>query len=175
VAVTLLRLSVPSNCCHKIAEKIKGGDITKKVLLSVTGGVVVLLAVACVTASSLAVSTPLYTVRMEQASSRMNFLPAEKNGFIYAAENGYNLNYEVTAYCGDMETLGKCTYNETTCAVTCETCETCETCPGMFTCENTSCQPTCPLGTCAATCAYTCPYTCDYSCEGGYTCYPICL
>lgn len=147
----------------------------KKMLLAVTGGVVVLLAVTAVAASSLAANTPLYTVRMEQASSKMNFLPTEKNGFIYTAEKGSNLDCKAEGYSG-AEPLGNCTDYDTTCHVTCPvSCYgTCGTCQGQWTCENTSCQPTCPGGTCSLTCVETCPRTCDYTCEGGYTCYPIC-
>jgi hypothetical protein len=39
----------------------------------------------------------LYTYRMEQASSSMNYLPTEMNEILYTAKRGYKLNYELEA------------------------------------------------------------------------------
>jgi len=116
---------------------------------------ITLLAVTCATASSWS-STPLYTFRMEQASSQMNFLPVERSGFTYTAEKGYSLNYG--AGCCFVNPLEEPTYWET-----CSTCEyTCEggTCEGTCysTCPNTcaTCEPTCEQNTCWNTCDSTC-------------------
>jgi hypothetical protein len=119
------------------------------------------LAVTFLSASSLAANTPLYTVRMEQASSKMHFLPIEVNGFTYTTEKGYHLNYDVMGYCGvEPLSTGK-TCDPETCEI--ETCDE-PTCPW-------SCWQTCPY-TCSPTCPQTCPYTCDDpTC---ITCEPTC-
>lgn len=49
------------------------------------------LVITYVAASTGTSYTPLYTFRMEQASSKMNFLPTEVNEFIYGAEKGHTL------------------------------------------------------------------------------------
>jgi len=132
--------------------------------------VVVFLAVTAVTARSSLSSTPLYTVRMEQRSSKMNFLPTPVNEFTYTTEKGYVLNYEVCVghYCSAAP-LGKCTQYSTTCINTCpNTCvNTCpDTCDG-YTCDDTSCQNTCEGPTCEWTCGNP---TCDPTCEDPWTC-----
>lgn len=129
---------------------------TQKMSFAVIGVALVSLAVTCVSAASWTSNTPLFTLRMEQASSKMNFLPTEKATFAYTTELGYNLNYNVDSRTG--EPLGNCTDYDTTCLITCpESCAgTCDTCGG-YTCDETSCQPTCPAGTCAWTCGPTCP------------------
>ena len=105
---------------------------------------------ACVSASS-SCNTPLYTVRMEQVSSRMNFLPPGVNNFIYTAEKGYILTHDT----GVVHALHTETTSELTCII--PTCDfTCQN-----TCAQTSCQTTC------YTCLETCPRTCD-------TCTPMC-
>ncbi len=118
------------------------------------------LLVASALAGSLTLNTPLYTFRMEQASSKMNFLPTIMNGFTYTTENGHTLNYDATGYCGmplDV-TSGK----------TCEgTCQGQETCQGYNTCDLT-CWSTCP-NTCGSTCPLTCD-TCDHTCGTCETC-----
>ncbi|KYK28696.1 MAG: hypothetical protein HXS48_14125 [Theionarchaea archaeon] len=128
----------------------------QKVSFAVIGVVLVSLAVTCVSAASWTSNTPLFTMRMEQASSKMNFLPTEKIAFAYATESGYNLNCNAAAGTGEL--LGNCTDYDTTCLLTCpDSCAgTCDTCGG-YTCDETSCQPTCPAGTCSATCWDTCP------------------
>lgn len=128
----------------------------KKVLI-VVASIVASLAITTVTARSLTWNTPLYTLRMEQQSNKMNFLPTEMNEFVYSAEHGYNLTYEVLEYCSAeplVETVGTCssTCPYVSCAV-----GTCSTCGGN-TCDDTSCQPSC---------WYTCWETCD-----DWTCNP---
>lgn len=124
--------------------------------------------------------TPLYTVRMEQESNKMNFLPTEVNQFTYTAENGCTVLYEVSL-CG-VHPLEEPTVPET-CPNTCDdetcygptcpetSCNTCSTCSS--TC-NTCTQPTCE--TCEETCPYTCS-TCSSTCWNtcsGYTCKDTC-
>jgi len=128
-------------------------------------GIVVLVAATCVTASSWGGNTPLYTVRMEQASSKMNFLPTAVSGFIYTAGDGYTLDCEASASCSTCVPLVSGGVN------------TCETCPGHITCWNTcpdTCEPSCE-GTCfEPTCSSTCPVTCETctqpTCETCETC-----
>lgn len=144
-------------------------DRYKKISI-VAAGIILALSVT-VTASPLAVDTPLYTVRMEQMSHKMHFLPTAVNGFDYIVEGAYNVNCDVVAYCA--ESLGDCTRHETTCLVTCpDSCQgTCGTCQGVVTCDDTSCQPTCPAYTCLDTCWETCDVWCTV---GGITCKPTC-
>lgn len=128
----------------------------KKVLTAAIGITVLLLAVS-VTASSLT-STPLYTIRMEQQSSKMNFLPTTVTGFTYAAAQGYTVTYEYTGYLhelDDIPTTPICTGSQPTC---------------WKTCLNT-CQDTC--NTCSTCLVETCPDTCPFTCSGS-TCNPPC-
>jgi hypothetical protein len=146
------------------------------------------LTVTAATATPGVSGTPLYAYRMEQASSKMNFLSTEMANFTYIAEKGYVLSYDATGFCNpeplaptgeEMETCWpQCTTNEITwCQYTCEdtcfmsTCQqntcsqTCYTCP-EDTCNNTCTSPyTCHLSTCVSTCNPTCtsPWTCQYS------------
>ena len=117
-------------------------------------GAALFLAVAIVTAGSQAANTPLYTVRMEQESSKMHFLPTEVNEFVYNAESGYNLYYNVSGYCSGeyLNATGD------PCVITIGA-----------TCDST-CPPTCGY-TCGCTCGFTCD-TCVMTC--GYTCNPSC-
>ena len=154
----------------------------KKMVAAAVGVAVVLCAVAVVTASPrISSNTPLYTMRMEQASNKMHFLPTEKNNFTYTIERGYNLEHLVGAMFGEVALdTTPCTCEECTVDFTCphgtcsDTCDTCFTCTN--TCEGT-CGPTCP-GTCATcstcnrTCANTCAETCVSSCDG--TCSDTC-
>ena len=145
-----------------------------KMLLVVSSVAIVLLAAVAVTASS-SISTPLYTVRMEQVSSKMNFLPTQMNGFTYTAEKGSILNYNVSNRCfaaplaptnGGGETCWpQCDTSQPTCSTCDETCSS--TCP--YTCSGETCSDTCGQ---KVTCDwYTCYVpTCDW-----YTCYvPTC-
>lgn len=128
-------------------------------------GVIILLATALVTAHSQMTSTPLYTVRMEQASSKMHFLSTAMNEFTYTAEKGYEVPCGVSAYCAEsLNATGN------PCEVTDETCpQTEETCPRTcFTCN--TCLPSCGY-TCGSTCGLTCN-SCKVTCEN--TCNPTC-
>ena len=121
--------------------------------------VTAILAVALVTATPLASKTPLYTYRMESASSKMNFLPTTMNSFIYTAEKGYTVynNLECSECGGGASPL----------FLTCNTCDLdlcdetiCATCPA-------TCPYTCGGGsTCSSTCPATCPATCPITCSG---------
>lgn len=144
--------------------------------LAVVSAIAAFLAVTAVTAHSWnAANTPLYTFRMEQASSDMNFSPAALNNFTYTAQSGCNM-HPITGVCGGVEPLEpptystcdpeKCTPTGSTCCGTCE--NTCViTC---ISCVNT-CNSTC-VNTCGGTCVNTCEYTCVSTC---YTCVDTCL
>jgi hypothetical protein len=136
----------------------------RQISLTVVGITIIFLA-AAVTANSLASSTPLYTLRMEQASNRMNFLPTAVNEFTYSAENGYTVDYTVNGCC--VQPLKPPT-EFVTCPATCDE-ETCwSTCPE--TCWST-CPLTCDDPTCPATCAITCSTCTQPTCETCETCY----
>jgi hypothetical protein len=142
----------------------------KTILITVVSVSVVLLAVATVTASTRKANTPLYTLRMEQASSKMNFLPTEMTEFTYTTEEGYTMNHGAGC-CNGAYINAETEYQ--TCRETCgSTCDTCETCPNTCwsTCPNT-CWSTCP-NTCWSTCPETCPSTCSNTCWS--TCNPTC-
>ncbi|MBU7028515.1 MAG: hypothetical protein HXS48_16395 [Theionarchaea archaeon] len=70
-----------------------------KMLIVAVSAAVAFCAVAFVTADFSTSSTPLYTVRMEQASSSMRFLPTERNKFTYTTEKGYMLTCDVMKSC----------------------------------------------------------------------------
>jgi hypothetical protein len=151
----------------------------KWVTIACVSLVLTAFAVATLAASDIIIpqgATPLLIFRMEQASYEKNFLPTEKNEFVYTTEKGYNLTYQVhTTYSAvplEPPTQGGVTCDNT-CPSTCKnTCPaTClSTCPD--TCVNTcyTCVDTCPV-TCVDTC-YTCVSTCSQSCVG--TCYYTC-
>lgn len=159
----------------------------KQISIAVISVVAVALAVTAATAGAWAIHTPLYTIRMEQASNKMNFLPTERNAFTYATEKGYTLNYNLSGgYCGgivplasdgdpgcDDTTSPQCLPDPESLIGTCEgwTCgNTCwYTCRYVNTCANT-CPDTCPYScgvpTCGNTCGNTCPETeCDPECQ----------
>lgn len=132
----------------------------KKMSVVLTGGIVAFLAMTCITALPRMTSTPLYTVRMEQASSEMNFLPTEMNTYVYTAAKGYNLNCCITGRCscsgGDVNPL---------LPYTCGTCD-------EYYCEEPTHCGTCV--TCYSTCQSSCGGTCS-TCSGSTcedTCYP---
>lgn len=156
----------------------------KLVSIGLIGIMVVSLAVA-VTANSQDCNTPLYMVRMEQASNKMSFLPTEKNSFTYITEKGYTLNYGTVNYCGTNSAEPQNTRIGGTYYYTCwETCSgytcggSCYTCggPSCVTCHTcfTTCQSTCSGWTCdvtgcqntCSTCGPTCPVTCQNTCDG---------
>lgn len=108
------------------------------------------LAVTCVTASPWTSNTPLYTFRMEQASSEKNFLPTPVRGFIYATEKGCDLGYDVLGCCDAAKPLYTCL--NTACGFTCE-----GSC--AKTCDTVLYGPTCVLDTCLGPTCDTCePY-----------------
>ena len=123
-----------------------------KMLLVASSVAIVLLAAVAVTASS-SISTPLYTMRMEQVSSKMGFLPTQMNGFVYSAENGSIVNYNVLTSCFAAP-LAPTNGGGETCWPQCDTSQ-----PTCSTCDET-CSNTCP-----ATCPYTCPNTCISTCQ----------
>ncbi len=147
------------------------------------------MAAACVAASPSEYTTPLYAIRMEQASSEMNFLPTAVNGFTYNTEKGYTVDYNSSTYCSAQ--LLTTSSNDT--------CYGYSTCDGSYTCWQTcsgythggyTCQPTCyvwtctpetcditycaftcvAVDTCMGTCSATCPSTCETCMGQGYTC-----
>jgi hypothetical protein len=123
----------------------------KKMSAAVIILVAALLAVASVAASSgVEPNTPLYTLRMEQASSEMKFLPTGRNTFVYTSEKGCTLNYNISG--GNFAEPLSSTLE--------------------YTCRDT-CQYTCYVdqNTCANTCWDTCDsqWTCWYTCFQ-YTC-----
>lgn len=137
----------------------------RKLLVAVMSIVTVFLAVAFVTASPRSFNTPLYTFRMEQQSSEMNFLPGTMNTFIYTTEKGYTLDQDASGdwYSGFHWFLA----SEISCptAITCESCSTCDSClicPTDINCptEGSTCEPTeCGPNTCYET-------QCDRTCYG---------
>lgn len=107
--------------------------------IAVIGMAIISLFAAAANATSPASHTPLYTFRMEQKSSQMNFLTTEMNSFTYGAEKDYNLNYDILGCCNviPLATV-PITQCESTCPITCE--ETCEeSCGGPETCS--TCDP----------------------------------
>ncbi len=118
----------------------------RRILAAALGTFLIMLAISTLVASS-QVNTPLYALRMEQASSKMNFLPTEMNGFTYSTEQGYIFDYGAQGCCGGA-TPNLVTFR--TCDGTC----TEPTCPD-------TCRLTCDDPTCANTCPATCPLTCD--------------
>jgi hypothetical protein len=138
-------------------------DGKKKMLIAVISIAIVSLAITTVTASLSTSNTPLYTFRMEQSSSKMNFLPTEMNTFTYTTENGYGLNYDILGCCGAEPLIMTYQY---TCEFypTCETCNTCSTCSTCSTCGGWTCDPTGCQITCGSSCGGTCS-TCEETCE----------
>ena len=130
-----------------------------KKLLIAAGAAIALLAVT-VTASPWSSNTPLYTYRMEQVSSKMNFLPTEQSIFAYTTEKGCTVDYTVLGS-GHIQPAEKLTTR------TCEG-ETCEdTCPN--TCSGATCPNTCDQYTCEVCVTLSTCVTCD-----GPTCAPPC-
>jgi hypothetical protein len=166
----------------------------KNMILIAGSAALAVCAVVFVTAASQASATPLFTVRMEQVSSKMNFLPTEINGFTYDTEKGYTVTFGINKYCSSdpsetilddtcMTMCGTCPFS---CLESCfETCDTWPSCP--VTCDTctSNCNPTCYGPTCPQTCeptceTPTCPHTCYETCETcddptcPYTCYETC-
>lgn len=180
--------SSPEGECHSHPDSFKkpnGGDNMDRKQIALAAVVSVALAgcaVAAVAATSSPANTPLYTVRMEQASSEMSFLPTEMNTFTYDTEKGCVLDYNVSNFCYGAVPL------DTDGSDTCQGYFTCYpscfgyTCYGWtcwgscfgWTCSGWTCFDTCDHFTCSApdTCPYTCDYTCPATCYtcGGWTC-----
>ena len=140
------------------------------IFLAVLSIGVVLFAITTVTATALTpADTPLYTVRMEKASSGMHFSPA-KTTFSYEADKGHNVNYDVSGNQCNSEAVETATECVISCIIgtCCDTCEctcvySCSTC--VSTCSSTcvsTCSSTC-VNTCV-TCVNTCPETCAATC-----------
>ena len=118
-------------------------DKTQKRISVFVASSALILTVACAAGSFWVSTTPLYTYRMEQVSSRMNFLPTKVNEFAYTAENAYTLEYHVSGNYDDTKPL-ECSYYLTTCADTCRS--TCNpTCDDPFTCNWSTCKLLCIL------------------------------
>lgn len=157
-----------------------------KQVFIVIGVVIFITAVIVAVASSSSFNTPLYTVRMEQVSSKMNFLPKEANQFIYTAIKGQEIFFNIKSngiFDDPPETEGpSCdsihcnTCGVTECGESCGLeCETMENCPtgDPETCGGASCTPTCG-STCDDPTCYgpTCPFTCYQTMVGTCcTCY----
>jgi hypothetical protein len=153
----------------------------KRMMVAITGAVAISCVVLFATAGSLMANTPLYTVRMEQSSSKMNFLPTAVNEFTYTAEKGYTVEYCMIGYCSKIQPLAVDT-SETCSGWTCYASCLGYTCSGFtcwgscdgWTCFGVTCWNSCDQFTCSApdtcpdTCDWTCPVTC-ITCEG-YTC-----
>lgn len=142
----------------------------KRTVVIMVVGAIAVSAVTAINANTQTVNTPLHALRMEQSSSRMDFLPTAVRGFVYATEKAYTLNYDVTGFCSNARLLATTPY-ESCDEITCETCQkTCYDYP--------SCRVTC--NGCAGTYGVTCEggYTCWVTCEGetcGYTCPSTCI
>ncbi len=160
-------------------------DRKQRILIAIIGVSVAFWAATAVTANPRTSNTPLYTLRMEQQSNELSFLPTEVNEFAYFAQEGYSLNYGADGNCGCLGaryvvprwpyTCGTCDEyycDEPTHCGTCGTCGTCNsTCP--YTCDDPTCPSTCPntCNTCPNTCKTCQQYTCFY-----LTCnYPTCF
>jgi len=70
-------------------------DKSQKWVVTTVVGVILVYAAVVAASSQKSAHTPLYTYRMEQASSTMNYLPTEMNEILYTAKKGYKLNYEL--------------------------------------------------------------------------------
>lgn len=144
-------------------------DNVQKWLTIAVVGAAFSFCVACAGGSPSASNIPLYTMRMEQASSNMNFLPAEQNTFTYTTEPGCILTSSVAGWCGAAQpATGVSTCSDTTCLTYWPTCSTCsgDTCEvTCVTCEDT-CDSTCAGYTCESTCGEPTCQTCGSTCVG---------
>ncbi len=136
------------------------------ILIGLVSVFTVSLAVATVfAATSITDKSPLFNYRMQQASSRMNFMPARPDTFTYTTEQGSCLNYGTCMGCSGALPLHTHYYD--TCIQDCTIPVTCETCPS--TCWS-SCGGTCE--TCYSTSCGTCYSTCSTcsTCAPAATC-----
>lgn len=148
-------------------------DVKMKSAVAIISIALVLCVATLVAASSRTQNTPLYTYRMEQASSEMNFYPIERNLFIYTTEKGYKFGYSFSGrVCGYIRPFGE-TGEPETCDPLCEdtsqstcwdTCGTCDyTCSA--TCDGPTCEGTCDEPTCGNTCTTCVNKSCELRCE----------
>jgi hypothetical protein len=70
----------------------------KKLMVVALVAATALIIATTVSASSFA-GSPLFSLRMEQQSSKMNFLPTEIKGFTYAAESKSCLTLDMSLCC----------------------------------------------------------------------------
>lgn len=112
--------------------------------------------------------TPLYIARMEQASSKMHFLPAAVNEITYTTTKGYTLDYDIPEMKGNDTDAHPIHWDDTW--YTCDSCWlSCFRSCSKWTCD--SCNVTC-VDTFQSTCSPTCPDTCLHSC--GFSCFGTC-
>lgn len=138
----------------------------RKWMLLVILSIVTAYIATAVAASPWMLDTPLYTYRMQQASSEMNFLPATMNNFTYMTEKGFTLVdvegcCEATLFAMPLGTGVYSCYYSTCGGETCSS--TCYTYCGQY-----SCMLTCP-STCFTCDDPTCPLTC-YTCPDTFFC-----
>lgn len=114
--------------------------------IAVAGAFIVFFAALDVMANPRTFNTPLYTLRMEQASSEMNFLPTTVTTFTYFAEEEYTVEHSALGWCNGANPLSTLEWTciDSTCGNTCNTCY--------------SCWPTCEPS------KRTCPWTCGLGC-----------
>ena len=68
-------------------------DGDQKMSIVTIGAVLVVFVMTVVTVNLLTSHTPLHTVRMEQMSSKMVFLPTVTNESTYVTQKGVKMNY----------------------------------------------------------------------------------
>ena len=133
------------------------------IVIAAVGVVFAVLAVNAVGARPSTSDTPLYTLRMEEASSEMNFLPTEMNTFTYTAEKGFTVGQKISTWSSEVHKFRDSaivcpTVNTCFTCSTCDSCLICHTisnCPteGSSTCEQTECiLETCMQTVCGQTC-----------------------
>lgn len=121
----------------------------QNLFIGVVSMAVVILVMAAVTASVSNTNTPLYVFRMEQQSTKMNFLPTPEHDFTYTSEDGYTINTISEGYCGAVPLVSfawTCSYS--TCLKTCRYSTVACDCDTVLTCPETLCTcgpPPCPL------------------------------
>lgn len=127
--------------------KCEGGDNMKKTqkILIASSISLVFLVITGVYASSGVTHTPLHTIRMEQVSSDMNFLPVEMNDFTYTTGQGCTIVCDTGqssngAYLFDTGTCCMVTCDFVTCELPCHTdIESCN----LITCNFVTCVLPC--------------------------------
>ena len=100
--------------------------------------------------------TPLYIARMEQASSKMHFLPAAVNEITYTTTKGYTLDYDIPEMKGNDTEAHPIHWDSN-----CWSCSTCWlSCGGS--CGGHTCY-TC-LNSCVIEYCYSYWSTCGFTC-----------